>query len=261
MPSTSGWGLRPPTDLATGRCPGFYALDVGLGFATTPPTSSVRRSPAVSMPSVSGWGLRPGHGRLPGLRAHRGSMPSVSGWGLRPAPPVRARRPRRVSMPSVSGWGLRPPHSAGYDYFWIGFLCPRCRAGVCDHGEQLIEVRPPTCFYALGVGLGFATIVVGSASAATGFYALGVGLGFATNVIAIGAVLFCFYALGVGLGFATVGLGIGIPTYSAYRFLCPRCRAGVCDTGAPATPRCRRRFLCPRCRAGVCDYTWTRAAS
>jgi hypothetical protein len=60
-------------------------------------------------------------------------------------------------MPSMSGWALR---RYSLRISWTRaceFLCPRCRAGLCDSGNA----RPPRgcwrCFYALDVGLGFAT--------------------------------------------------------------------------------------------------------
>ena len=63
-------------------------------------------------------------------------------------------------MPSVSGWALRPSR---YEVLRCGdasaFLCPRFRAGLCD---QLIGCIAATSdadgFYALGFGLGFATV-------------------------------------------------------------------------------------------------------
>ena len=110
MPSSvSGSGFpadRPaPATATTG--PGFYALDVGLGFASRSATSS-SASPA------SRWFLCP-RCRAGACKRH----PAV----------VRVRR-HCVSMPSVSGWGLQGSHrsllAAGQT-----FLCPRCRAGVC----------------------------------------------------------------------------------------------------------------------------------
>jgi len=92
MPSTSGWGLRRGSflfsrlddmcfyalDVGLGfatlleaqldLCPlGFYALDVGLGFATCWASwSSSSPTRAVSMPSTSGWGMRRYEPQLPG---------------------------------------------------------------------------------------------------------------------------------------------------------------------------------------------------
>ena len=61
------------------------------------------------------------------------------------------------------------------------------------------------------------------------FYALDVGLGFATagKFMITWASYVGFYALDVGLGFAT--LSSAITSWSKWPFLCPRCRAGLCD--------------------------------
>jgi len=159
-----------------------------------------------------------------------------------------------------------------------GFLCPRRRAGVCDDAPYIIGQALACRFYALGVGLGFATRSwpTSRASRSSRFYALGVGLGFATSsACACASSPAGFYALGVGLGFATASFcglrllldrvsmpsvsGWGLrPRRAAYRgsppdvFLCPRCRAGVCDDSSWLGKR-GHGFLCPRCRAGVCD--------
>jgi hypothetical protein len=92
-------------------------------------------------------------------------------------------------MPSVSGWALRLPGGIGFE------LRP--------------ERYPDTGFYALGIGLGFATMSRAKRSTSARFYALGIGLGFATNGSLISSAVHQkgFYALGIGLGFAT---GVGI---------------------------------------------------
>jgi hypothetical protein len=85
-------------------------------------------------------------------------------------------------MPSVSGGALRPDSAVltGSDqpfdkcFYALGvgrgfatwdmdrvvvhdeFLCPRCRAGLCDCGRYCMG-RLGLGFYALGVGRGFAT--------------------------------------------------------------------------------------------------------
>jgi hypothetical protein len=42
-----------------------------------------------------------------------------------------------------------------------------------------------------------------------------------------------------------------------HRFLCPRCRAGLCDRRLEDAEKQRRAaFLCSRCRAGLCDSTF-----
>ena len=90
----------------------------------------------VSMPSMSGWALR-----LPvlgfGLIGYV-SMPSMSGWALRHSPGVNTLM-LQVSMPSMSGWALRRRVDAAAAL--VVYLLHR--------------------FYALDVGLGFATDVLG----------------------------------------------------------------------------------------------------
>src|SRR5690242_17370717 len=93
-------------------------------------------------------------------------------------------------MPSVSGWGLR--HAA--------------------HAPRAPRATPER-FYALGIGLGFATRREPRSTRVThGFYALGIGLGFAT-----------IHEL-----FRVVRLRW---------FLCPRYRAGVCDAAVVPSGR------------------------
>jgi hypothetical protein len=84
----------------------FYALGVGLGFATR-----------------EIFGIGPSDESV--------SMPSVSGWALQREVPIQGLLGLHVSMPSVSGWALQP--------------------------RSTVRSRPERRFYALGVGLGFAT--------------------------------------------------------------------------------------------------------
>jgi hypothetical protein len=59
------------------------------------------------------------------------------------------------------------------------------------------------------------------------------------------------YALDVGRSFAT--------TFnkdwqqSGQMFLCPRCRAGLCNATVVKDLKAELAFLCPRCRAGLCN--------
>ena len=108
---------------------------------------------------------------------------SVSGWALRHrlnTSPLWDTP--RVSMPSVSGWALR-------------------LVGTVERNRSRFS------FYALGFGLGFATLHAALVAEieTLSFYALGFGLGFATTSATsrIAAAGPCFYALGFGLGFAT----------------------------------------------------------
>ena|GEM_PF-5455849 len=85
-------------------------------------------------------------------------MPSVSGWALRLTICICLAIVIVVSMPSVSGWALR--HH------------------LLLHSTGLVR------FYALGIGLGFATNSSpdGDREKRSRFYALGIGLGFATPI-------------------------------------------------------------------------------
>ena len=69
-----------------------------------------------------------------------------------------------------------------------------------------------------------------------GFYALDVGRGFATLSPASLPKLDSFYALDVGRGFATIQT-CNVVHMLQLQFLCPRCRAGLCDVTMTATPR------------------------
>ena len=237
MPSVSGWALRPESPAAA------------------------RASQPVSMPSVSGWVLRPRRSgaNCPQLRCV--SMPSVSGWALRLAPSPVIGPGGKFSMPSVSGWsfattgpvGQRPRRRGFYALgFGLGFatrsrgtsaaahefLCPRFRAGLCDV-DTIIDVSPDG-FYALGVGLGFATVRSGMSWARcqmrVSMPSVSGGLCDDTSRPSDGSTADSgFYALGVGLGFATVRI-IRL-TCAAAAFLCPRCRAGLCDWSGTCTSR------------------------
>ena len=212
-------------------------------------------------------------------------MPSVSGWALRHRLVQTSSHLRVfVSMPSVSGWALRLMSAATFDSNRRMFLCPRYRAGLCDvtiahtYNNPILasflcpRYRAGLCdctstwtsslsgsagsFYALGIGLGFATYspserfeqdaqivflcpryraglcdlrsrLCGSTSS---FYALGIGLGFVTRILPgrqRPALAGSFYALGIGLGFATPRGRLAC--LASLRFLCPRSRAGPCD--------------------------------
>jgi hypothetical protein len=97
-----------------------------------------------------------------------------------------------------------------------------------------------------------------------GFFALGVGRGRcdARALLDVTPIGLRFYALGVGQGVATMCLLVTVPCITA--FLCPRGRAGRCDSPASRSPASSLscKFLCPRGRAGRCDmivgetYAW-----
>jgi hypothetical protein len=133
-----------------------------------------------------------------------------------PLPPLKRNRPvpahasgtRRLAQRYITGTSddrlteFPAPHSrTGWNlvfrahiapYGWrrclrhSSFLCPRCRAGLCDaHADPTgLGSVAITCFYALDVGLGFATELAALPGwNPMGFYALDVGLGFATCAV------------------------------------------------------------------------------
>jgi hypothetical protein len=108
-------------------------------------------------------------------------------------------------MPSVSGWGLRLEQMAGDAARASSeFLCPRYRAGDCDPSTRASPSLSCSCFYALGIGLGFATL--GGSNDATNLWPF----------------LCPRYRAGAATNVHPVILKL-------YEFLCPRHRAGVCD--------------------------------
>src|ERR1039457_54415 len=139
MPSISGWALRRSDgDYISSLkflCPRYRAglCDVRLY------NKMVGALKKVSMPSISGWALRRHALAQPGHAHAAVSMPSISGWALRPRdrPGTRSADYLRVSMPSISGWALRL------------------------HPPQRDQWRQRCCFYALDIGLGFATVKAG----------------------------------------------------------------------------------------------------
>ena len=160
MPSVSGWALRPPstpTHICSWHC--FYALGFGLGFATDSGSGSA--SPATGRFYALGFGLGFATAAitiLPHLLNRRFLCPRFQAGlcdaGFKGIPdPVRVGD--HVSMPSVSGWALRQ-HTTYHAYPWSLFLYPRFRAGLCDSTSSPLSTL--ACgFYALGIGLGFAT--------------------------------------------------------------------------------------------------------
>ena len=158
MPSVSGWALRPVIQaMRSWGLEGFYALGIGLGFAT------YRNLHELQALGISFLCPRYRAGLCDeALLVYQhelvapGFMPSVSGWALRPEVTVKHCRDRDgVSMPSVSGWALRH-YEVRRRVLVAKFLCPRYRAGLCDALYFSIVDRPGG-FYALGIGLGFAT--------------------------------------------------------------------------------------------------------
>src|SRR6266536_1548181 len=89
-------------------------------------------------------------------------------------------------------------YTSAFNLGW--FLCPRCRAGVCDTHAKAWRDLIAEGFYALDVGLGFVTVRALLAGIPQRFYALDVGLGFVTVRALLAGIPQRFYALDVGLG-------------------------------------------------------------
>ena len=103
----------------------------------------------------------------------------------------------------MSGWALqRTPSWDGS--IPVGFYALDVGLGFAT--TRTSKTLQPAGFYALDVGLGFATTRTSKTLQPAGFYALDVGLGFATGqalTTRLAKTSVCFYALDVGLGFAT----------------------------------------------------------
>ena len=107
-------------------------------------------------------------------------------------------------------------------------------------------------------GLRFATsLTVGATTTrSSSFYALGIGLGFATGPWPRSACLRWwarFYAPVPG-GLCDVTMFVTMDL-TREMFLCPPFRAGLCDDAVNAFHNRNLEFLCSRFRAGLCD-TW-----
>ena len=109
----------------------FYALGIGLAFAT-----------ALALAHAA--------------PRHRPFLCPRYRAGLCDATSCSSGPAADVSMPSVSGWPLRP-FTPWRRWRSASFLCPRYRAGLCDSGKAPGEDLFGHCFYALGIGLAFAT--------------------------------------------------------------------------------------------------------
>jgi hypothetical protein len=162
MPSVSGWALQgPEPDTAEDPAHGdFYALGVGLGFATPEQPGKCHPGPPdVSMPSVSGGALQPSEtgSRCPPAV----SMPSMSGGALQRADggePAAGDAAGAFLCPRCrAGLCNHRPAPASSSVARCTFLCPRCRAGLCNWRRRSPTPRAATRFYALDVGRGFAT--------------------------------------------------------------------------------------------------------
>ena len=289
MPSMSGGALRPRRRQQAARSgTGFYALDVGRGFATRQPVRLSIERAAVSMPSMSGGALR----RVDPLRVRRHakvSMPSMSGGALRHRPHLVspcARNPRFYALDVGRGFATR---ACICRRSLLGFLCPRCRAGLCD-ADRVGSARDATAVSMPSMSGGALRPLVATGASWSQdrrFYALDVGRGFATTP----ARRLASSVLAVSMPSMSGGAlrpqdasskrhrddrAVSMPSMSggALRpgttvvaelhgrtFLCPRCRAGLCDDFASGSDLVPASFLCPRCRAGLCDWSVTCAAA
>ena len=110
-------------------------------------------------------------------------------------------------------------------------------------------------FYALGIGLGFATwLFYPAVFSVVEFLCPRYRAGLCDVPMVITFRRSSFYALDIGLGFATSGCTTRWSARSK-RFLCPRYRAGLCDgTLLHNLDTHMLLFLCPRYRAGLCDH-------
>ena len=155
-------------------------------------------------------------------------------------------------MPSLSGWALQPEkHSPRPSR---SFLCPRCRAGLCNWPERRPTARANVSMPSVS---GWALQLAQGASAEgqiRSFLCPRCRAGLCNYLaVCVDRITDGFYALGVGLGFA---MGNAMAAYRPAQFLCPRCRAGLCNaSSARRGMHLGVLFLCPRCRAGLCDHS------
>ena|SRR5271157_5006602 len=116
MPSVSGWALRhaarPATPARTAR---FYALGIGLGFATIDSLPG-QHGPFLFLCPRYRAGLCDINVRVRRVIHKRGFYALGIGLGFATGLRVHlpaAHLPRLVSMPSVSGWALRRTRCGG----------------------------------------------------------------------------------------------------------------------------------------------------
>ena len=160
-------------------------------------------------------------------------MPSMSGWALRLLHDLTDTRPTGlVSMPSMSGWALRLTFTiAGYSPHEGRFLCPRCRAGLCDRGKTA-EYGAIGLFLCPRCRAGLCDLLPAT----------------------VLRVLRLFLCPRCRAGLCDIpALFSDDEAAEIGAFLCPRCRAGLCDKKNISRMTLTTKFLCPRCRAGLCD--------
>ncbi len=254
---------------------GFYALDVGLGVARPFIIREVLEAEGVSMPSMSGWVLRAGGCRHGCREPSRFLCPRCRA-GCCEAQGRRQVGAPPVSMPSMSGWVLRgDPRTArgplGLRFYALDvglgvarktalrkaladpFLCPRCRAGCCEHRGRRDDHRHQ------------------------GFYALDVGLGVARSTWRTTSVprevsmpsMSGWVLRGRGAAAHSPSVTVSMPSMSGWVLRGMKRRKGKC-TRRPVSmpsmsgwvlrgedlhvrPAVPSGFLCPRCRAGCCE--------
>jgi hypothetical protein len=107
------------------------------------------------------------------------------------------------------------------------------RPGLASTTKNRKAKQKPPRFYAFNIGRGLATAVLVAQlieHRLQGFYALNVGRGLPTaTLLHVRREWFGFYALDVGRGLATCGLTCFAYALWRFKFLCPRCRAGLSD--------------------------------
>ena len=216
------------------------------------------------MPSMSGWALQRTYGSLPRWRP----------WFLCPRCGAGLCNPRHpqgqecnpsaagVSMPSMSGWALQRLSMNRREIDFGLFLCPRCRAVLCNgHVRMASDLHGVVSMPSMSGWALQHTRASRIRLGESGFYALDVGLGFATwlmNGETKAQILFLCPRCRAGLCNLMswlIWLGVDI------EFLCPRCRAGLCNKPiVPSVMGTASKFLCPRCRAGLCNGCLPRAS-
>jgi hypothetical protein len=110
----------------------------------------------------------------------------------------------------------------------IEHLCPRCRAGLCDRNHDPFPHRGHVSMPSVsGWALRLIAVICDFLLVTGGFYALGVGLGSAT-IPGIAKIQSSGVSMPSVSGWALRQVLITCLRKVSARFLCPRCRAGLC---------------------------------
>ena len=160
----------------------------------------------------------------------------------------------KVSMPSVSGRALQVAEGFEVKAIVFGFLCPGIGLGFASSFGT--TARPwHFGFYALGVGLGFAREhgVYITYAQHQSFYALGVGLGFARAASSERVLCPGFLCPRCRAGLCKPTRLLPKPLQRPQQVSMPSVSGWALQGCDRDMARLRRRkFLCPRCRAGLC---------